>query len=97
MVRLCHDLGLSVTAEGVERPSQLAMLTALGGVDVQGYLIARPQPIDVLAVQLPELGEKVRTLSAAAGQPNSMSPVISALPARASAPSRLSNRSRNPP
>ncbi len=98
MIRLCHDLGLAVTAEGVERPSQLALLTALGGVDVQGYLIARPQPIDVLSAQLPELTEKVRTLSAASpAQLTSMSPVISALPARASAPSRLSNRSRNPP
>lgn len=49
MVRLCHDLGLSVTAEGVERPAQLNMLQALGGVDVQGYLIGRPEPLEDLA------------------------------------------------
>lgn len=50
MVRLCHDLGLSVTAEGVERPSQLNMLQALGGVDVQGYLIGRPEPLEDFAI-----------------------------------------------
>jgi EAL domain-containing protein (putative c-di-GMP-specific phosphodiesterase class I) len=49
MVRLCHDLGLAVTAEGVERPSQLAMLHALGGADVQGYLVSRPTPLEELA------------------------------------------------
>ncbi len=68
MVRLCHDLGLAVTAEGVERPAQLAMLAGFGGVDVQGYLIARPQPIEDLVAQLPTLGERVRG-ELAKGQP----------------------------
>lgn len=62
MVRLCHDLGLAVTAEGVERPSQLALLGSLGGVDVQGYLIARPQPIHDLVEQLPQLRERLNPL-----------------------------------
>ncbi len=61
MVRLCHDLGLAVTAEGVERPTQLALLAALGGVDVQGYLIARPQPIEDLIAQLPQLRDRVQS------------------------------------
>jgi diguanylate cyclase (GGDEF)-like protein len=64
MVRLCHDLGLAVTAEGVERPSQLALLGSLGGVDVQGYLIARPQPIHDLVEQLPQLRERLNPLLA---------------------------------
>lgn len=64
MVRLCHDLGLAVTAEGVERPSQLALLSSLGGVDVQGYLIARPQPIHDLIDQLPQLRERLNPLLA---------------------------------
>jgi EAL domain-containing protein (putative c-di-GMP-specific phosphodiesterase class I) len=42
MITLCHGLGLQVTAEGVERPSQLARLLASSEVDVQGYLLARP-------------------------------------------------------
>ena len=60
MVRLCHDLGLAVTAEGVERPTQLALLSGFGGVDVQGYLIARPQPVEDLVAQLPALRERVQ-------------------------------------
>jgi EAL domain-containing protein (putative c-di-GMP-specific phosphodiesterase class I) len=62
MVRLCHDLGLAVTAEGVERPSQLALLGSLGGVDVQGYLIARPAPIHQLVEELPLLRERLNPL-----------------------------------
>jgi len=37
-----HALGLTVTAEGVERPEQLAVLRELGADTVQGYLIAWP-------------------------------------------------------
>lgn len=62
MVRLCRDLGLAVTAEGVERASQLALLSSLGGVDVQGYLIARPQPIHDLVEQLPQLRDRLSPL-----------------------------------
>jgi diguanylate cyclase (GGDEF)-like protein len=64
MVRLCHDLGLAVTAEGVERPSQLALLSSLGGVDVQGYLIARPAPIHQLVEELPQLRDRLNPLLA---------------------------------
>jgi diguanylate cyclase (GGDEF)-like protein len=42
IVGLCHSLGLQVTAEGVERPSQLAPLLMDRGVQVQGYLVSRP-------------------------------------------------------
>lgn len=62
MVRLCHDLGLAVTAEGVERPSQLAMLHSLGGVDVQGYLISRPAPLEELAAMRTELPAQLAPL-----------------------------------
>lgn len=37
-------LGLSTTAEGVERQTQLAILKDLGCVTAQGYLISRPLP-----------------------------------------------------
>jgi diguanylate cyclase (GGDEF)-like protein len=67
MIRLCHELGLAVTAEGVERPAQLALLASLGGVDVQGFLIAQPQPLEELVVQLPALLERTRQLTGAAG------------------------------
>jgi PAS domain S-box-containing protein len=42
LVLLALDLGSSVTAEGVETPSELETLAALGADHVQGYLLARP-------------------------------------------------------
>ncbi len=42
IIELCAGLGLDVTAEGVERPSQLALLTLERPMTIQGYLIARP-------------------------------------------------------
>ncbi len=45
IVNLGHNLGLHVTAEGVEAPAQLAILQSLGCDQIQGYLIARPAPM----------------------------------------------------
>ena len=42
IVGLCHSLGLQVTAEGVERASQLGPLLMDRGVQIQGFLVARP-------------------------------------------------------
>jgi diguanylate cyclase (GGDEF)-like protein len=42
LVGLCHDLGLEVTAEGIECVEQLALLANLAPIYLQGYLIARP-------------------------------------------------------
>jgi diguanylate cyclase (GGDEF)-like protein/PAS domain S-box-containing protein len=42
MIRLAHDLGLRVVAEGVERPAQLETLRALGCDAAQGFLFAPP-------------------------------------------------------
>ena len=42
IIALCRSLGLQVTVEGVERPSQLDFLANCGDVSVQGYLIAHP-------------------------------------------------------
>ncbi|MBM0107684.1 EAL domain-containing protein [Steroidobacter sp. S1-65] len=42
IIGLCHSLGLQVTAEGVERPTQLGVLLTDRGVQVQGYLVSRP-------------------------------------------------------
>ena len=46
IVNLGHNLGLHVTAEGVETPEQLAILLSLGCDQVQGYLLARPAPME---------------------------------------------------
>lgn len=42
IVSLAHSLNLRVVAEGVETPSQLAVLNALGCEEFQGYLFAKP-------------------------------------------------------
>ncbi len=44
-IDLAHSLGLKVTAEGIETPEVLAMLTGMGCDLAQGYLIARPMPV----------------------------------------------------
>jgi EAL domain-containing protein (putative c-di-GMP-specific phosphodiesterase class I) len=48
IIDLAHGLGLSVTAEGVERVDQLLLLRELGCDVAQGYLIATPlEPQDL--------------------------------------------------
>jgi len=42
IISLCNGLGLEVTAEGVERHAQLAMLVSNRAMDLQGHLLARP-------------------------------------------------------
>ncbi|GAB1822030.1 putative bifunctional diguanylate cyclase/phosphodiesterase [Herbidospora sp. RD11066] len=42
IVRLGHDLGLIVVAEGIERPEQLDLLREMGCSRGQGYLVGRP-------------------------------------------------------
>jgi EAL domain-containing protein (putative c-di-GMP-specific phosphodiesterase class I) len=47
-VDLGHNLGLTVTAEGVETSAQVAALIELGCDVAQGYYFARPMPADDL-------------------------------------------------
>lgn len=42
LIDLAHQLGLTVTAEGVETAQQLAFLKSLGCDKIQGYLVSRP-------------------------------------------------------
>ena len=44
-IDLAHSLGLKVTAEGVETPVALSLLSGMGCDLAQGYLIARPMPL----------------------------------------------------
>jgi len=48
VIELAHQLGLQVTAEGVETDDVLNMLTELDCDIAQGYLISRPLPADEL-------------------------------------------------
>jgi diguanylate cyclase (GGDEF)-like protein len=42
LVGLCHNIGLEVTAEGIECSEQLMILMDLAPIYLQGYLLARP-------------------------------------------------------
>jgi diguanylate cyclase (GGDEF)-like protein len=44
VIDTAHAFGLTVTAEGVERPGQLEILRQLGCDDAQGFLLHRPAP-----------------------------------------------------
>ena len=49
-IDLAHALGMQVTAEGVDCPTKLALLTVMGCDYLQGYHVARPMPMaDLLA------------------------------------------------
>ncbi len=49
---LGSDLGLSVVAEGGERPEELTRLKRMGGRYAQGFLLSRPLPYDKLQAWL---------------------------------------------
>jgi EAL domain-containing protein (putative c-di-GMP-specific phosphodiesterase class I) len=49
IVGLGISLGMVITAEGIETSGQLAFAKAQGCVEVQGFLLGRPQPLGVLA------------------------------------------------
>jgi EAL domain-containing protein (putative c-di-GMP-specific phosphodiesterase class I) len=46
IVELAAALGMSTVAEGVEEPAQYELLRRAGCAGVQGFLIARPMPIE---------------------------------------------------
>ena len=51
IIVLCENLGLDMTAEGIERREQLGPLLSARSMFVQGYLMSRPVPEkDVMAV-----------------------------------------------
>jgi diguanylate cyclase (GGDEF)-like protein len=46
VVRLAEEIGISVTAEGVETEAQAAAVLDLGCRRAQGFLLSRPEPLD---------------------------------------------------
>ncbi len=54
-IRLCSELGLAVTAEGVERLEQFTALLGFGAISLQGFLLAEP----VCRERIPELIKRV--------------------------------------
>ena len=85
-IGLCRSLGLEVTAEGVERIEQLAMLLPHPAISLQGYLISRPVPesrLLTLLEQLPTHCEELRQ-------------TVKKLPAQTQLVSRAGERRKGP-
>jgi EAL domain-containing protein (putative c-di-GMP-specific phosphodiesterase class I) len=52
LVQLAHELGLQVTAEGVETGDQAAQLRGCGCDSAQGWLYAKAAPLSALTYLL---------------------------------------------
>lgn len=52
VISMAHALNLRVVGEGVETNAQLEIMSQLGCDEVQGYLISRPQPADMITAFL---------------------------------------------
>ena len=63
-IDLAHSLGLKVVAEGVETNAQFSLLSAMGCDQAQGYLVAKPMPLNQLFDFLEEDREDLRSASA---------------------------------
>jgi len=66
VLALAASLGIAVVVEGVETPEQLAIVTALGPLDIQGFLFARPMRAEHLLAWKTNLEARRRRLSIAA-------------------------------
>jgi len=64
IIGLCRNLHLEVTAEGIERGGQLAVLSGNRTMHVQGYLLSRPLPAEKLLAELEGLPERMQSLLA---------------------------------
>jgi len=73
VIALAHSLRLEVIAEGVETQEQFDFLEAHGCNAIQGYLIARPQPVERF-IQLSESQPSVARPLEGAGPPKDAGP-----------------------
>jgi diguanylate cyclase (GGDEF)-like protein len=62
IIAMCQGLGLEITAEGIERPEQFAMLVGEHGMSLQGYLLARPASRDELIPLLALVAQRAQDL-----------------------------------
>jgi EAL domain-containing protein (putative c-di-GMP-specific phosphodiesterase class I) len=46
LIAFAHEIGSTITAEGVETATELATLRAIGADKVQGYFLSKPQTLD---------------------------------------------------
>jgi EAL domain-containing protein (putative c-di-GMP-specific phosphodiesterase class I) len=62
IIGLCENLGLEVTAEGIERPEQLALLLGNPAMTLQGYLLSHPLKSESMPGTLTALRERLQSL-----------------------------------
>ena len=62
IVGLCGSLGLEVTAEGVERAEQLALLLDYPSICVQGYLICAPVSAEAMPRTVGDMPQQLQSL-----------------------------------
>jgi diguanylate cyclase (GGDEF)-like protein len=62
IIAMCQGLGLDITAEGIERPEQFAMLLKHRGMYLQGYLLARPTSRDELLPSMAQVARRAQEL-----------------------------------
>ena len=58
VVRLCYELGLYTTAEGVETEDRVDFLRALDCTDIQGYFFSPPLPVEKYTEKLRAQSQK---------------------------------------
>ena len=61
IIAMGHSLRLTIIAEGVETPEQLGFLRERECHKVQGFLFARPMPLEQVAVYLDEQARKIKS------------------------------------
>ncbi len=66
IIELGGKLGLAVTAEGIERPNQLAQLLEHRAICLQGYLLSRPVEAEAVPAVLSAMPERLGALTSAA-------------------------------
>jgi diguanylate cyclase (GGDEF)-like protein len=64
IIGMCQGLGLEITAEGVERPEQFALLVGQPAMYLQGYLLARPVARDEVLAALARVNAHTQQLLA---------------------------------
>jgi diguanylate cyclase (GGDEF)-like protein len=75
-IALCRSLGLEVTAEGVERVEQLAMLLPHSAISLQGYLFSRPVAANNLLPLLEQMPAHCRQLKQTAQKLQAQTPLV---------------------
>jgi EAL domain-containing protein (putative c-di-GMP-specific phosphodiesterase class I) len=70
IISMCQGLGLQITAEGIERPEQFAMMLKHRGMFLQGYLLGRPTSRDELIPEIAKVSHRAKELLLLSPAPN---------------------------